>query len=69
VAIGVAAVCSALLFSLVHHLGPLGEPISAGPLLYRFFAGLFFVALFKLRNFAVAVYTHTIYDVFVLVFG
>jgi len=68
-ALGSAALVSAFLFSLVHHLGSLGEPFAMGPFVYRFLSGLFFAALLKARNFAVAVYTHTIYDIFVLVFG
>lgn len=66
VSVLVAALCSSAIFSAVHHLGPYGEPFAAGPFVYRVFAGLFFAALFRLRNFAVAVYTHTIYDLYVL---
>jgi len=36
---------------------------------FRFLAGILFGLLFWFRGFAVAVYTHAIYDIVVLVFG
>jgi len=61
-----AYLVSALLFSAAHHIIG-GEPWHVGVFVYRVFCGLFFAALFHLRGFAVAVYTHALYDVFVLV--
>lgn len=60
----VAILASSLLFSLAHYLG---EPFLVYTFLYRFLAGVLFCALFALRGFAVAVYTHAIYDVLVMV--
>jgi hypothetical protein len=60
-----AAVLSALAFALVHHLGPLGDPLGWQIFVFRTFAGLFLSLLYAARGFAVAVYTHTLYDLLV----
>jgi len=65
-AVALAFVVSALLFSAMHHVGPYGDPFSVGVFVYRFLAGLFFAALYYFRNFAVAVYTHAFYDIYVM---
>jgi membrane protease YdiL (CAAX protease family) len=64
----VALVVSSLIFSAVHHLGSLGEPFTPGAFIFRFFAGAVFAALFQLRGFAIAAWTHALYDVWVMVF-
>jgi membrane protease YdiL (CAAX protease family) len=66
VAVLLAFVVSSLAFSAAHHLGPLGEPLRLGVFVYRFMAGMFFAALYQFRSFGIAVYTHTLYDVYVL---
>lgn len=66
-ALVLAFALSALLFSAAHHVGPLGEPLRLGVFVYRAMAGLFFAALYRFRSFAIAVYTHTLYDIYVLV--
>ena len=66
VAIGAALAISSALFALAHHIGPLGEPLRLGVFTYRALAGLFFAALYQFRSFAIAVYTHAIYDIYVL---
>lgn len=58
---------SSALFSFVHYLPPLGDAFTFGSFTYRLLAGVIFGVLFKLRGFAVAVYTHAFYDIFVLV--
>ena len=63
--LGAAAISSAL-FAVAHHLGPLGDPWRLDLLTYRFLAGGFFVAVFQWRGFAVAAYTHALYDLYVL---
>jgi membrane protease YdiL (CAAX protease family) len=63
----IAFFVSAAAFSLMHHVGPLGEPFVIGAFVFRLLAGLLFGLLFWFRGFAVAVYTHAIYDVLVLV--
>ena len=62
-----AVVVSSVIFSAVHHFGPLGDPFSLGVFFFRFFAGVLLSLIFTARGFAVAVYTHAIYDVIVMV--
>jgi hypothetical protein len=57
---------SSALFSAAHHVIG-GEPWRLGVFVYRLLCGLIFATLFQVRGFAVAVYTHALYDVFVLV--
>jgi len=66
VAVAVAFVISSLLFSAMHHIPPYGDPLHIGVFTFRFLAGLCFAALFWFRGFAVAVYTHALYDLYVL---
>ena len=60
----VVTVISALVFSAVHHIV---EPFRFSAFLFRTFAGLVFAALFLGRGFAVAAWTHALYDVWVIV--
>jgi membrane protease YdiL (CAAX protease family) len=62
-----AIVCAALIFSLAHYAGELGEPFSVHTLLYRWLAGLLFTLLFYQRGFAIAAWSHALYDIWVLV--
>jgi membrane protease YdiL (CAAX protease family) len=64
--VAAAFVASSFLFSAMHHIGPLGDDLTLGVFTFRFLAGVFFGLLFWFRGFAVAVYTHAIYDVYVL---
>jgi len=61
-----ALVLSSLAFSLAHHIGPVGEPFRYSAFVYRTLAGAFFALVFQIRGFAVAAWTHAIYDVYVL---
>lgn len=63
-----AVLISSLIFSGVHYIGALGDPFTLGSFMFRFFAGVLLAAIFYLRGFAVAVYTHAIYDIIVMVF-
>jgi membrane protease YdiL (CAAX protease family) len=69
VAIVLAFAISSILFSLAHHVGPMGEPLRLGVFVFRVMAGLFFGALYKFRSFPIAVYTHALYDIYVLIIG
>jgi membrane protease YdiL (CAAX protease family) len=64
-ATGVAVVVSSILFSAAHYLG--SEHFEVHTFVYRFLAGTIFAGLFLSRGLAVAVYTHAIYDIHVLV--
>jgi hypothetical protein len=63
-----AFVISSVLFSAAHHVIG-GDPFHTGVFVYRIFCGLIFATLFQFRGFAVAVYTHALYDIFVFLFG
>lgn len=61
-----ALVLSSLIFSLAHHVGPAGEAFTYAAFVYRTLAGVFFALVYQLRGFAVAAWTHALYDVYVL---
>ncbi len=61
----IAAFGSAAIFSAIHYLGPLGDPFSIVSFVFRLLAGLYLAAVYRFRGFAVAVYTHAIYDLIV----
>jgi hypothetical protein len=63
----IALMSSAALFSLAHHLGPHGEVFVIDVFVYRVLAGVIFGLIFYYRSLAHAVYTHFLYDVYVLV--
>jgi len=63
-----AVVVSSLAFSGVHYVGSLADTFELGSFLFRFFAGVILAVIYYLRGFAVAVYTHAIYDIMVMVF-
>ena len=62
----IALVVSSLAFSIAHHIGPAGEAFTFGAFVYRALAGAFFAVVYQVRGFAVAVWTHALYDVYVL---
>jgi hypothetical protein len=64
-AVGLAAVASAILFSAAHHVGPYGQEYSNYLFVFRLVAGLYFAVLFELRGFGIAVGTHACYNVMV----
>lgn len=67
VALPLALVVSALAFSAAHHLGPHGEPFTLSVFTYRALAGTAFGLIFYYRSLSHAVYTHFLYDLYVLV--
>jgi membrane protease YdiL (CAAX protease family) len=62
----IALVVSSLAFSIAHHIGPAAEAFTFGAFVYRALAGAFFALVYQVRGFAVAVWTHALYDVYVL---
>jgi len=64
---GWALVC-ALVFSGWHYVGPFGDPFELRSFVFRSVCGLAFTLIYVLRGFAPAVWTHVVYDVWVLVF-
>ena len=62
------AVASAAVFSGMHYLGPLGDPFDMRSFVARGVLGLALTLVYVSRGFAAAVWTHALYDVWVLVF-
>jgi len=54
---------SSAAFSLIHHLGPLGEPFVAHVFIFRFLAGAILGTLYLTRGLGICVYTHAFYNV------
>ena len=65
-AVLIAAILSAAAFALAHHVGAAGEALELSLLVYRFIAGLAFAAIFYYRSLAHAVYSHFLYDLYVM---
>ena len=61
-----AVFISAILFSIFHFIGPYGDSPQIDLFSIRLMAGLILGAIYVIRGFGVAAYTHTIYDLFVL---
>lgn len=64
-----AIVVAALIFSLVHYVGALGDDFAFGSFLFRFLFGLALNAIYLWRGFGIAAWTHAIYDIMVVVYG
>lgn len=60
-----ALLLQAALFSAMHHIPPYGDPLHLGIFVFRVLAGVCFGLLFWYRGFAIAVYTHALYDLYV----
>ncbi len=53
---------AALIFSAFHYTGELGDKFDAVSFIFRFIAGIILSLLYFLRGYAIAVYTHALYD-------
>ncbi len=62
------AIACAMIFSGVHYIGPLSDAFKLTSFTFRAVLGLVLTLIFVTRGFAAAVWTHAIYDVWVLVF-
>lgn len=56
-------IIGSVVFSATHYVGPLSDTFTGTSFLFRFLAGLFLSAIFMFRGLGIAVYTHSIYDV------
>lgn len=65
-AVAVAIVGSALVFSGFHYIGPYGDVFQLGSFTFRAVAGVLLSGLYVARGFGIAVWSHAIYDVLVL---
>jgi len=62
------AVVAAAAFSGWHYVGSFGDPFELRSFVFRWVCGLIFTAIYAFRGFAPVVWTHAIYDVWVLSF-
>jgi membrane protease YdiL (CAAX protease family) len=60
----VAALVSAIIFSVFHYIGPYGDNFTIYSFFFRFFSGLALNALYIYRGYGIAVWTHALYDIF-----
>ena len=63
----IAVVLSGGIFSAFHFMGEYGDFFSMELFLIRFFAGLILGILYMYRGFGITAYTHSIYDLIVLI--
>lgn len=61
------AVIAAGVFSGWHYVGDLGDPFDAKSFVFRWVCGLVFTIIYVFRGFAPVVWTHALYDIWVLV--
>jgi hypothetical protein len=69
VAVGVAIVGSALIFSAFHYIGPYGDPLELPSFTFRAIAGLLLSGLYVARGFGITAWTHALYDVGIALFA
>jgi hypothetical protein len=62
------AVVAAAVFSGWHHFGGLGDAFDLKVFVFRWVCGIVFTLVYVFRGFAPAVWTHALYDIWVLVF-
>ncbi len=60
-----AIIVSAVIFSLFHFIGSVGDEYSFRLFLYRTIAGIYLGGLYLLRGFGITAWTHSLYDVVV----
>lgn len=61
-----ATLVGALIFSAFHYVGPYGDALELPSFTFRAIAGVIFSALYLVRGFGIAAWTHALYDVFVI---
>jgi len=61
-----AIVSASLIFSFFHYLGNYGDVFEMKSFLIRFGAGIFLSILYVLRGYGITAYTHTLYDLLVI---
>ena len=66
-AISLAMIGAAFIFAIFHYIGPFGEVFYLKTFILRFGAGLFLSLLYIFRGYGITAYTHTIYDLIMIV--
>lgn len=66
VAVVIWALIAAAVFSGWHYIGVYGDPWNVRTFVFRMVCGLVFTAIYVFRGFAPAVWTHALYDIWVL---
>jgi hypothetical protein len=61
------SVVCALVFSAVHYVGPMADDFRGPSFVFRAVLGLVLTLIYVTRGFAAAVWTHAVYDIWVLV--
>ena len=69
VALGVAVVGSALIFSGFHYVGPLGDTLTLPSFTFRAVAGVVLSGLYVARGFGIVAWSHALYDVGIALLG
>ena len=64
---GWAFVCAGI-FSAAHYVGPMRDDYDAKSFAFRMVLGMLLTIIFVFRGFAAAVWTHAVYDMWVMVF-
>lgn len=64
-----AVILSAFVFSGFHYVGGMADRFEFSSFAFRWMAGVVLAGLFAVRGFAVAAWTHSLYDVFLLLAG
>ena len=62
----IAITLSSFIFSLAHHIGPMGEPLTFYAFVYRFFSGCILCGLYISRGFGITAWAHSLYDLMVV---
>jgi membrane protease YdiL (CAAX protease family) len=62
----IAIFCSAVLFSLFHYIGQLGDIFTLRSFYLRTLAGIILGTLFIIRGFGITAYTHIFYDMAII---
>ncbi len=65
--LSVWALVAASIFSAVHYVGEFGDRFHVGSFVFRLLLGLALTVIFTFRGFAAAVWTHALYDAWVLI--
>jgi hypothetical protein len=61
------AIVAAAIFSGWHYVGEFGDPFEPKSFVFRWVCGVVFTVIYVFRGFAPAVWTHALYDIWVLV--